>query len=93
MNRLMKSLGLLAIAGVLILGAGCSKNEPCNTEPGQVDSARSALESAEQGLAGAQSELADAEAQKRDLESKLNSLGDADELRERLDILKKGSGR
>ena len=93
MSRFMKSIGLLATAGLLVLGAGCGKNEPCNTDPGQVDSARTALESAQTELASAKSELANSEAKKQDLQQQMNSLGDADDLRERLDILKKGSGR
>ena len=93
MNRLMKSIGLLATAGLLVLGVGCGKNQPCPTDPGAVDSARSALESAESELASAKSALDEAESKKADLENKLNSIEDADALRERLDTLKKGSGR
>jgi septal ring factor EnvC (AmiA/AmiB activator) len=93
MSRLMKSIGLLATAGALVVGVGCGKNEPCNTDPAQVDSARSALESAQSDLASAKSELANAEARKQSLQQQMNSLEDANELRERLDILKKGSGR
>jgi hypothetical protein len=93
MNRFMKSIGLLASIAVLVLSVGCGKNQPCATDPAAVDSARSALESAQSELGSAKSELAAAETKKGDLQDKMNSLGDADELRERLDTLKKGSGR
>lgn len=92
MSRWTKSLGLLLTLGVIALG-GCGKNLPCETDPAQVDDARAALQSAEQELESARSELAAAEARKRELAGQLDNVADADELRDRLETLKKGSGR
>lgn len=79
--------------GVIVLVAGCSKNAPCTTDPAQIDTARSALESSNSTLESAQSELKSAEAKKAELEEGIRSVEDSDALRERLEILKKGSGR
>lgn len=93
MSRWSKSFGLLATVGVMALVVGCGSPAPCTTDPSQVDTARDALESAEQDLESVQGELASAEARKNELNQQLSSSEDTAALRERLETLKKGSGR
>jgi len=90
---MIRRIAALVGFGVIVLVAGCSKNAPCTTDPAQVDSARSALESSNKTLQSAQSELKSAEAKKAELEQNIRTLEDTDALRERLELLKKGSGR
>jgi len=84
---------VLAGLSLTLLAVGCGKNVPCNTDPAQVDSARSALDDAEQQVATAKADLAEARQKQADLEKNMNNLPDTDELESRLDELKKGSGR
>lgn len=90
---MIRRIAVLMGFGVIALIGGCSKNVPCTTDPAQVDSARSALESSNGALSSAQSELKAAEAKKAELDENIRALEDTDALRERLDLLKKGSGR
>ena len=87
-------MALIAASAAVLVTAGCAgKNEPCNTDPSQIESARTELQSAEQELDSARTELAQARQQKTDLENRIDSLPDPAELEARLDVLKKGSGR
>lgn len=89
----LRSLAVLACTTV-VLAAGCSaNNEPCNTDPSQIESARTELQSAQSELDSARAELAQARQQKTDLENRINALPDTAELEARLETLKKGSGR
>lgn len=73
--------------------AGCSENPPCNTDPAQLDSARTALSDAENKVDAAKADLAEARQKQSDLQKNINSLPDPADLESRLEELKKGSGR
>ena len=92
-----KDLRHVAVAiglGVAVLASGCSKNNvPCDTDPSQIESARAELATAEKSVTSAKTELAQAREQKTRLQNQLDSLPDPSELEQRLEILKKGSGR
>lgn len=79
---------LLAVAAI-----GCGSKQPCNTDPAQVDAARGEAETAATALGTAERDLAAAEARQAEMTQALNEMGDAAALRERLELLKKGSGR
>ncbi len=79
--------------GLAIFATGCSKNEPCATDPAQIEDARAELQTAQGQLDSAKAQLQAAESQKADLEKKLAELPDKGELDEQLYTLKKGSGR
>ena len=87
-------MALIAGTAAVLATPGCARNnEPCNTDPSQIESARTELQSAQQQLDSARSELAQARQQKADLENRLDALPDTSELEARLEVLKKGSGR
>lgn len=80
--------------GVALAASGCARNNPpCNTDPSEIESARAELRTAEQNVESARAELAEARQQKTRLENQLDGLPDVSELEQRLEILKKGSGR
>ena len=93
MKNWMKLPMLLTLVGVIALSSGCGKNLPCETDPSQVDDARTALASAQEGVESAQAELSAAQSRSAEINDQLEGLEDADALRERLEELKKGSGR
>ena len=79
--------------GLALFATGCSKNEPCATDPAQIEDARAVSQTAQGQLDSAKAELQTAEAQKADVEKKLGDLPDKGEMEEHLTTLKKGSGR
>jgi len=79
--------------GLALLVTGCSKNEPCATDPAQIEDARAELQTAQGQLDSAKAQLQAAETQKADVEKKLSGLPDKGELEDHLYTLKKGSGR
>ena len=92
-NKALRSVIVLAGLGVALFAAGCSENPPCNTDPSQVETARSDVQSAEQQVTSAQAELDQAKREKTQLEGQIESLPDTAELEQKLEVLKKGSGR
>jgi outer membrane murein-binding lipoprotein Lpp len=92
-NKALRSVIVLAGLGVALFAAGCSENPPCNTDPSQVETARAAAQSAEQGVTSAQAELDQAKRDKSQLENQLDTLPDTQEMDQKLEVLKKGSGR
>ena len=92
-TRNLRSVLVLAGLSIVFVVTGCSENPPCNTDPSQVDTARSALAEAEQKVDSAQADLDQARQTKSSLENKMDSLPDTADLEDRLEELKKGSGR
>ena len=92
-TRNLRNVLVLAGLSIVFVVAGCSENPPCNTDPSQVDSARSALADVEQEVDSAQADLAQARDEKSSLENNMESLPDTADLEDRLEELKKGSGR
>ncbi len=93
-SKALRSMALIVSTVAIVSTTGCARNnEPCNTDPSQIESARTELQSAEQNLESARTELADARQQKTQLENRIDSLPDVADLEARLEILKKGSGR
>lgn len=87
-------MAMIAGTTAVLATFGCSpNNEPCNTDPSQIESARTELQSAQRELDSARTELAEARQQKTDLENRIDRLPDVSELEARLENLKKGSGR
>ena len=80
-------------AFVAATAIGCGNKAPCKTDPTQVDAARAEAETAATALGSAERDLAAAEARKAELTQELNGMGDAAAQRQRLELLKKGSGR
>ena len=78
---------------VALLAAGCGENATCNTDPAQVEAARSELAAAEQQSESGEAALAQAQQDKAKLEKDLNALPANGELEAELNTLKKGSGR
>ena len=94
MSKALRSMALIVSSVALVATVGCARNnEPCNTDPSQIESARSELASAESELQSARTELAQAREQKTQLQNRLDSLPEVAELEARLEVLKKGSGR
>ena len=60
------ALAIAGFAAVVVLGAGCSSNPPCETNIAAVDTAR-------QAAAAAEAKLADAERQKQVLQEQLEA--------------------
>jgi len=89
----MLRLVTVCILGMALLFVGCSKNEPCETDPAAIEDARAEVQAAQGQLDSANAELQSAEAQKNDLENKLSNMPDKGEMEEHLYTLKKGSGR
>jgi peptidoglycan hydrolase CwlO-like protein len=79
--------------GLALFVTGCSKNQPCATDPSQIESARSELQTAQGQLDSAKAQLETEKSKQADLQKKLENLPDKSELDEHLDTLKKGSGR
>ena len=92
-NKALRSVIVLAGLGVALFAAGCSENPPCNTDPSQVETARTAVQSAEQQVSSAQAELDQAKQQKSRLEAQIDGLPDTQAMEQKLEVLKKGSGR
>ena len=89
----MIRLVTVCMLGMALLLVGCSKNEPCETDPSTIEDGRAEVQAAQGQLDSAKAELQSAEAQKADLETKLANLPDKGEMEEDLYTLKKGSGR
>lgn len=83
----------LSCSLLLVAAIGCGNKQPCKTDPTQVDAARAEAETAATALGSAERDLAAAQARKTELTQELNQIGDAAAQRERLELLKKGSGR
>jgi hypothetical protein len=92
-TRDLRSVLVLAGLAVTLLAAGCSENPPCNTDPSQLDSARTALNDAEGKVDTANADLAEARQKKTNLQKDIDALPDPADLESRLEELKKGSGR
>lgn len=89
----MIRLVTVCMLGLALLFVGCSKNEPCETDPASIEDARAEVQTAQGQLDSAKAELQTAEGQKKDLENKLSNLPDKGEMEDYLYTLKKGSGR
>jgi hypothetical protein len=89
----LRSITIVVGLGAAMLAAGCGSNEPCNTDPAQVEAARAELSAAQQEAQSAQAALAQAEADKTKYENDLNALPETGELEAEWETLKKGSGR
>lgn len=92
-TRDMRNIAIVLGLGLALFAAGCGKNEPCNTDPAQVEAARAELRAAEQQVESGEAALAQAEQEKARLENDIEGLEDTSELEARLEKLKKGSGR
>ncbi len=92
-TRDLRSVLVLAGLSVTLFAAGCSENPPCNTDPSQLDSARTTLNDAENKVETAKADLAEARQKQTDLQKKIAALPEPDDLESRLEELKKGSGR
>ena len=79
--------------GLALFVMGCSKNQPCSTDPAQIESARAELQTAQKQLDSAKAQLETEKAKQADLQKKLENLPDKGEMEEHLNTLKKGSGR
>jgi len=82
---------LLVAAAVLV---GCGPKPPCEVSPAQIDAAKDACVKAEAALDGARSQRTALEAELSNTRTEIAELeGKPSELAERLELLKKGSGR
>lgn len=89
----MRSIAIVLGLGAALFAAGCSENAPCNTDPAQVEAARAELRAAEQQQESGEAALAQAQQDKAKLENDLEALPETGELEQKLETLKKGSGR
>jgi len=93
-----KARGFLAVFAIVAVAsaviAGCGPKPPCEVSPAQVDAAREACVKATKALEDARAERSALEAELAGVRAEIAELeGQPAELAERLDALKKGSGR
>jgi predicted small lipoprotein YifL len=85
------AVALLVAAGGL---AGCGPKPPCEVSPAQVDAAKLACDKAETGLGGARDQRTALETELSRVRTEIAELeGRPSDLADRLELLKKGSGR
>ena len=75
----MLRLVTVCMLGLALLFVGCSKNEPCETDPASIEDARAEVQTAQGQLDSAQAELQAEEVQKKDFPQPENWFGISDE--------------
>jgi len=93
-----KATALLAVAAMIALATagfvGCGPKPPCEVSPTQVDAARDACVNGQKAVEEARAERSTLEADLAAKKAEISALeGQPAELAERLELLKKGSGR
>lgn len=94
----MNTRALVALAAALLVTAavlvGCGPKPPCEVSPAQVDAAKDACVKSQAALDGARSQRTALEAELSNTRTEIAELeAKPAELAERLELLKKGSGR